>query len=41
MDFEIRELKQSEYPLLEEFLYQAIYVPEDCSDLRRRNFVEN
>lgn len=31
MDFEIRELKQSEYPLLEEFLYQAIYVPEDCS----------
>lgn len=28
MDFEIRELKRSEYSLLEEFLYQAIYVPE-------------
>lgn len=24
----IRELKEKEYPLLEEFLYQAIFIPE-------------
>lgn len=28
MNFEIRELKEPEYPLLENFLYEAIYVPE-------------
>lgn len=28
MEFEIRELLPSEHPLLEEFLYQAIFVPE-------------
>ena len=28
MDFEIRTLKKSEYPLLEDFLYKAIYIPQ-------------
>ena len=28
MDFIIRELRAEEYPLLNEFLYQAIFVPE-------------
>ena len=28
MDFTVRDIRQDEYPLLEEFLYQAIYVPE-------------
>ena len=28
MNYTIREMKESEYPLLREFLYEAIYVPE-------------
>ena len=28
MDYIIRELKESEYPLLEDFLYEAIFIPE-------------
>ncbi|MCH5203797.1 MAG: GNAT family N-acetyltransferase [Oscillospiraceae bacterium] len=28
MNYIIREIKESEYPLLEEFLYEAIFVPE-------------
>ena len=28
MNYVIRDMRQDEYPLLEEFLYQAIYVPE-------------
>lgn len=28
MDYEIREIKETEYPLLEDFLYEAIFVPE-------------
>lgn len=28
MDYKIRKLKSAEYPLLEHFLYQAIFVPE-------------
>ena len=28
MDYEIRSIKQDEYPLLEDFLYEAIFVPE-------------
>ncbi len=28
MNYTIREMKKSEYPLLREFLYEAIYVPE-------------
>lgn len=28
MDFEVRSMKQEEWPLLEDFLYEAIFVPE-------------
>lgn len=28
MDYKIREIKETEYPLLEKFLYEAIFVPE-------------
>lgn len=28
MEYIIREMKKEEYPLLEEFLYQAIFIPE-------------
>lgn len=28
MDYTIREIKEIEYPLLEDFLYEAIFVPE-------------
>ena len=29
MNYTIREMKEQEYPLLREFLYEAIFVPED------------
>lgn len=28
MDYEIHEIKETEYPLLKDFLYEAIFVPE-------------
>ena len=28
MDYIIREIKETEYPLLEDFLYEAIFIPE-------------
>lgn len=28
MDYAIRHIRQSEWPLLEDFLYEAIFVPE-------------
>ncbi len=28
MDFKIREIRKSEYPVLSDFLYEAIFVPE-------------
>ena len=28
MDFKIRKIKETEYPLLKDFLYEAIFVPE-------------
>lgn len=28
MDYIIREMKKSEYPLLEQFLYEAIFIPD-------------
>ncbi len=28
MDFTVREMHKVEYPLLRDFLYQAIYIPE-------------
>lgn len=30
MDYCIRELRKSEFPLLEHFLYEAIFIPNDC-----------
>ena len=29
MDYQIRHMSEEEWPLLEEFLYEAIYVPDD------------
>ncbi len=28
MDYRIREIKESEYPILSDFLYEAIFIPE-------------
>ena len=28
MDYEVRHIRQNEWPLLEDFLYEAIYIPE-------------
>lgn len=28
MDYTIRKIKETEYPLLKEFLYEAIFVPD-------------
>ena len=28
MDYKIREIKESEYPVLSDFLYEAIFIPE-------------
>lgn len=28
MDYRIREIKESEYPVLTDFLYEAIFIPE-------------
>ena len=28
MDYQIREIKESEYPVLSDFLYEAIFIPE-------------
>lgn len=28
MNYIIREIKESEYPLLNEFIYEAIFIPE-------------
>ena len=29
MDYQIRQLRECEYPILSDFLYEAIFVPED------------
>ena len=28
MDYQIREIRENEYPILSDFLYEAIYIPE-------------
>ena len=28
MDYKIREIKESEYPVLSDFLYEAVFIPE-------------
>lgn len=30
MEYHIRELRKSEFPLLEHFLYEAIFIPDGC-----------
>lgn len=39
MDYIIRDIREDEHPLLEEFLYQAIYVPEGFEDAISRSIV--
>jgi len=34
MNYIIREIRESEYPLLEEFLYEAIFIPEGAKAYR-------
>ena len=33
MDYKIREIKESEYPVLSDFLYEAIFIPEEMEKL--------
>lgn len=35
MNHIIRQMKESEYPLLEDFLYNAIFIPEGCEPPQR------
>lgn len=35
MDVTIREIQESEYPLLDNFLYEAIFVPKDIESTPR------
>ena len=37
MGYEVRNIRRDEWPLLEDFLYEAIYVPEGNSLLRGKN----
>ena len=38
MDYTIREMRTDEYPLLDDFLYQAIYQP-DTTDLAPKSII--
>jgi len=29
MDYKIREIRKNEYPILSDFLHEAIFIPED------------
>lgn len=40
MDYTIREMRTDEYPLLDDFLYQAIYQP-DKTNLAPKSFINN
>ena len=33
MDYKIRQIKESEYPVLSDFLYEAIFIPEEMEKL--------
>ncbi len=35
MDYKIREIKESEYPILPDFLYEAIFIPEGMKKLSK------
>ena len=41
MDYIIREMKQSEYPLLEDFLYHAIFLPPEFEGVLPRSIIHN
>lgn len=38
-DFFIREIRREEIPLLEDFLYEAIFIPEDYTGKLERNII--
>lgn len=40
MDYKIREIRQSEYPVLSDFLYEAIFIPEGM-DRPPKSIIEN
>ena len=35
--YEIREIRPEEYPLLDDFLYEAIYIPENVEAPHTKN----
>ena len=39
MDYKIREIRENEYPILSDFLYEAIFIPEGM-DKPPKSFVE-
>ncbi len=41
MQYKIRELKETEYDLLEDFLYEAIYIPKDYVGVLPRSIIYN
>jgi len=36
MEYLIREIKENEYPVLNDFLYEAIFVPDGAQPRKRR-----
>ena len=40
MDYQIRHMQQDEWPMLADFLYEAIYVPEDYAGEVPRSIIE-
>lgn len=41
MNYEIREMRETEYPLLENFLYEAIFVPEGVLEKPPKSIIKN
>lgn len=39
MDYKIREIRKNEYPILSDFLYEAIFIPEGM-DKPPKSFIE-
>ena len=39
IDYKIREIKESEYPVLSDFLYEAIFIPKGMK--KRQNLLLN
>ena len=38
VDYQIREIKENEYPILSDFLYEAIFVPYAAAMYRKAGF---